>query len=66
MPQEESASFSRFGLWLTAVTGNLVGNGFWWFYTLLLLIAVAAVALSKAARGKTKRPAKPPTRFPWN
>ena len=63
-PQEESASVSKFGLWLTAVTGNLVEKGLWWFYAFLLVLAVAVVVLRNAARGKTKRAAKPTMRFP--
>ena len=64
-PEEAEAIFSQFGLWLTAVTGGLVEKSLWWFYALLLLLAVATVVLSKSVRGRKKRAAKPPMRFPW-
>ena len=64
-PEEAEAIFSQFGLWLTAVTGGLVGKGLWGFYALLLLLAVATVVLGKSVRGRKKRAAKPPMRFPW-
>jgi prepilin-type processing-associated H-X9-DG protein len=64
-PETETASFSQFGLWLTAVTGGLVEKGLWWFYAFLLLLAATTVVVARSASSRKKRAAKPPMRFPW-
>jgi hypothetical protein len=63
-PKAGEAIFSQFGLWLMAVTGGLVEQGMWWLYLLLLLLAALILVLRQWARGRKKRPAGPPARFP--
>ena len=63
-PEAGSPIFSQFGLWLTTVTEGLVEKGMRWFYALLLLFAASILVLRKTARGRSKRTAKPPRRFP--
>jgi prepilin-type processing-associated H-X9-DG protein len=64
-PGGQDDSLSPFVLWLAVTTRGLLEEGMWWFYALLLLlIAVAALVLHNSARGRKKRAARPPIRFP--
>ena len=62
--ESESAILSQFGQWVTAATGGLVEKGMWWFYTILLLLAIATVVLVESVRGRKGRATEPPMRFP--
>ena len=57
--EEENASSPWLGPWLTAITGVVAGKSPWWFYALLLLLALVALALRRAAQGRKKRATKP-------
>ena len=58
-PEAENLTSPWPGPGLTAITGVLAGKSLWWIYALLLFLAVAVLALRRAARGKKKQAIKP-------